>query len=357
MNEQEKIGEVLAVGGPSPSKILRENIDFSSKDFEKTQELLNARASINNLNADLENINQQKESILGATLKNSTGDNDDVIQKHLDKYTLEELEKYLDGPVTEKRVKERINEFFTNPDTGELLEMVDSDKPEAEELDFKRGLLLYFKRSDYYIKKIDEEYERYDKVVAELNSDLSKALNPLKDNVLAFAEYLETTNQILEEDTPDIIKGKKKMLDKAYAIKSGYTFDLLFDLIEKYPNIVDNSLREFRKETTLKDTGKRYGSKLKSRKINFNLFPLLSDDPTHSLEYRVLPQGDYPAGLEGFTVFFLIRYFSKGLADDADVAFHASVQVALTQLMNSKLDEDVAEQVKESIMKLLSYFS
>ena len=106
----------------------------------------------------------------------------------------------------------------------------------------------------------------------------------------------------------------------------------------------------------IRQIGDRYRSKLRSADINFNLAPLLADDPHDSLEYKVLPQGDYPAGFENFTVFFIIRSLAVTLPAPEEVTFHAAVSVAFTQLINGTLNEDVADTMRQSITKFLSYF-
>lgn len=333
-----------------------QTIDFESKDFEETQKLLSTTAKLGGLRNQVADVHAQKSSILNASVGD---DNNDVIQKHLDKFdTVESLEKYLDGKVTDNKVADRINEFFTNDETGEVLTLLDNDniKSESDELEFKRGMLLYFKQNDYYISKIDEEIAELDKATKELNDDLSTALNPLKDNILAYAEYLEKQS-VIEDTDDDVTKSKKrKTAKKAKAIRSGYTFDNLIELIETHPSIIDNALKDSKNDDKIREIGKRYQSKLNNKNITFNLFQLLNDDIHNSLEYCTLPIGDYPAGLENFTVFFIIRAMSMGLTTDEDVTFHASVQVALTRLKDGTLDEEVADTVKESMIKLLNYF-
>ena len=333
-----------------------ETIDFSGKDFEATQELLKETAKLNNLIKSEDEIREQKNMVLNQ----SVNDSEDIIQKHLDAYDdPEELKKYLSGDLKDPKVAERINSFFTNDETGEVLTLLESvnTKNEIEELDFKRGMLIYFKQNDYYMAQIDKEIDELNRTTAELNSSISEALDPLKDNILAYAEYLEQESEITEEDDTQTIIKKKKNLSKAKAIKSGYTFDNLIELIDKHPSIVKNALSDFRSDTKIKEIGKRYSAKLKTAKIDFNLFTLLSDDIHDSLEYRCLPLGEYPEGLENFTVFFIIRAMAMGLTSKEDIVFHASVQICLTRLMEGTLDEDVDKRVKDSIIRLLNKFA
>lgn len=334
-----------------------DGIDFSGKDFEATQRLLGDTAKLSSLKHDCETLKQSKESIVSASIRDT--DSIDIIQNHLDKFsTPDELNKYLSGKVTDEKVKARINEFFTDEDTGEVLELLDNDKvkDESSELDFKRGLLLYFKENDYYMEKIDEEVENLNKVTDELNSELSEALNPLKDNILSYANYL-LDSSIIEDGDDDKTKREKQILKKkAIAIRSGYTLENMIDLVEKHPGIINNALKDFHNDNKIRDIGERYARKLKTAKINFNLLSLVTDDIHDSLEYKTIPQGDYPSGLENFTVFFIIRAMSMGLTTPEDITFHASAQISLNKFIDNTLDADIVEYMRKNIIKFLSYF-
>ena len=333
-------------------------MDFDGKDFEATQKLLSDTSKINSINKEIEKAKTQKSEVVNDAIDDD--DAEDVIQMHLDKFeTIEELEKYLDGDVKVPEVAAKVNEFFTNDDTGLVLELKKNPnaKTELDELEFKRAMLLYFKQNDYYTKKMDEEIEKMNIEMEEANRELKEALNPLKDNILAYAEYLKSKSEILDSDDVKTVKVKKANAEKADAIKYGYTLQNMIDLIEKNPSIIDNALNDFRKDTKVMEIGERYGRKINSQKIGFNLFSLLSDDIHDSLEYHVLPQGDYPEGLEGFTVFFIIRSMAMGLTTNKDKIFHASVNISLTRLMEGSLDPEVAETLTDAIKRFLSYFN
>lgn len=348
MNEQNNTGVVESKA---------QEVDFSGKDFEATQKLLGTTARMSSLKHDCAAMKQEKEKVVTNSIKDT--DSLDVIQEHLDKFkTPEELDKYLAGKLTDEKVKNRINEFFTNEETGEVLELIANDriKDETSELDFKRGLLLYFKQNDYYMDKIDEEVENLNKATAELTSSLSEALNPLKDNILNYANYLLDASVINDDDTDEVKRVKKARAKKAIAIRSGYSLENMIALIEEHPSIIKNALKDFRTNTNIRNIGERYARKLRTAKINFNLLSLLADDVHNSLEYRVIPQGDYPAGLENFTVFFIVRAMSMGLTTAEDITFHASAQIALNKLVDNTLDPDIVEYMRKNIIKFLSYF-
>lgn len=358
MEENLKTTENMTQENTTPVKETKE-IDFSSKDFEVTQQLLQNTAKLNTLGDNVNQIQKQKDVIVKSAIGEDENSSD-IIQEHLDKWEdHKKLAEYLKGSLKERQVKDRINSFFTNDETGEVLEMTFSEtrKSEEEQLTFKRDFLLYIKQSDDYMKLIDKEVEELNRSTDELSSDIAAALDPLNDNILAYAEYLEREAVIEEGDSREEVKRKTGLAKKAKSIKSGYTFENLFELIEEHPTIVDNALRDFKNEQRIKEIGKRYAAKLRTAKVDFNLFALISDDIHKSLEYRCLPKGDYPDGLENFAVFFIIRAMAMGLNKKEDIVFHASVQISLSRLMDGTLDEDVAIRLKESIINLLNKFA
>lgn len=361
-------GEAAAIASDLIQKNLS-NVDFAGKDFEDTQKMLNMSAKMSSLNKELNNVKMQRDNLVAQSFKSGTIVNvadenmepGDVIQYHLDKVkSVEELHKMLNGKVTDKAVADRINSFFINPKTGEKLELASGGpqvKTESEELDFRRAMLMYFKQNDEYMEKIDKEVQKLNEATEELNANISELLNPLKDNVYAYAVYLDEQNQPSEGDNEVVAKVKAANRTKAKAIRSAYTLENMIELVESKPSIIDNSLRDFRNETRLKEIGKRYSSKLRTAKIEFDLIPLLTNDTRDSLEYKVLPQGDYPAGLEGFTIFFIIRSLGMSLPNKEDEVFHAAIQVAWKQLLDGSMDEDIAAIIKKSLTKFLSYFN
>jgi hypothetical protein len=334
-------------------------MDFTGEEFTRSQAVLNTSSKLNQLNKQIDEQRDQSKKVLDEAFGSDTELNGshDIIQGHLDEHTLEEIQRMLNGsgkrPVPATEREDAINSFFTD-ENGEMLVLATHDtiQSTADELEFKRGLILYLKQSDYYIRKIDEEVDRYNKdmeeFTKEMNSEISDILNPLRDNILAYAEHMK----LEAEKLPAGMK-RRSFLKTATAIKSGYDFGILFDELNKHPNIMKNAIGDFYSNQKLRDIGKRYSDKLKSNKVEFNLFGFLSDKPEESLEYQILPKDSYPAGLEGFFAFFLIRHFSMGLTTPEDRHFHASVYVCLERLTDLTLDEDVAESVKDKIISLL----
>ena len=75
-------------------------------------------------------------------------------------------------------------------------------------------------------------------------------------------------------------KNAKDLVDQNAGImleEKDMTDRSLIELIDKHPSIVKNALSDFRSDVKIKEIGKRYSAKLKTAKIDFNLFTLLSD--------------------------------------------------------------------------------
>ena len=383
-------------------------IDFSSADFEKTRKLITNKAQLNSMRDRVSAVRKQKHEIASHSfqnLKNVSVGNvdggintpDEVIQYHLDQWeSFEKLNKYLEGPVTDKTVKERIESFFEHPETHEVLTLSGETavKNEADELQFKRGMILHFKQNDEYMAKIDEEVKKLDEATSELTENINKALDLNSNTLYKYMEFLIENSEkatdenilaesyrkylideaakehtVLEETEldrdikkklPTLIvedqKRKRADLKKARAIRAAYTLENMIDLVEQKPSIITNSLNDFRSDARLSDIGKRYQSKLKNSKINLDLFGFLSDDPKENLEYKVIPLDEYPVGLEGFTVFFIIRSLSMSLPNKDDEVFHSAIYITLGQIMSDKMDDETAAIMKEGIKKFLSYF-
>lgn len=334
-----------------------DTIDYSQLSYDEVREIVSTVAEKDELNRKKEAVRSQQVNIMKSSVKGDMADDAlDIIQTNLDGFEdLDTLKHFLSGPVTDPDVKKRINTFFTD-ESGNEVEINSEGRTEGEELEFKRGLILYFKENDYYIEKIDEELQKMEEATEEFNVNMSNLLASIKDDLLNYANFLEDDAGNMEVTSPQEEKIKKSKLSKAASIKNGYTFSNLIKLVEDNPKIIDNALYDFKHEERIKNIGKRYSDKLKTNNINFNLFNLLSDDIHDSLEYRTLPLDEYPSGLENFAVFFIIRCMAMGFNSKEDIVFHATAEVTLSKLMNNELDGEIADMVKDSLIKLLNYF-
>lgn len=356
LNNEEMIGEPI---GHSTQEI-SEPIDFDGKDFKDAQKILEINARLNEITTQLTGARHQRAEII----EKSVGDNgeldvEDIINMNLERFkTPEEIQDYLKGDLNDENVQSRILSIFTDPD-GIVLELNGEAEIDSEfkKFEFMRGLAIYFKQLDYYTEQIGIEQQKLEEAQREFDSNIASVLNPLKDNMLAYATYLDQKFEIRDTDTYKEKKFKKLQLVKAEAIRNGFDLKNLISLIQKNPKIKEHALADFHNEEKIKAIGVRYSNKLKTLKTSLNLYGLLSDDITGNIEYKLLPQGDYPAGLEGFTVFFIIRYLSMGLNNDADIYFHSSIYIAFNRLLKGELDEDVELTMKGTIKEFLSYFN
>lgn len=339
---------------------------WEGKDFKDVQEIVGNMAAMNtNRNAINEAIDQSKK-IAKSSFEEDFGR--DIVEGNLEKFkNVNELIVYLSGPVLSDRTRHRIESFFMDENGNSLTLTANSKKAAGSndknakskqlkaDLEFKRELLYYFKRTDDAIEGITKEQEKLQKAQEEYDKDMATVLNPLKDNILAYAEYLESKAKDMPETTLKEKQDKKYQMDKSYYIKCGYTFENLIELA-KNPSIRKHAMEDFRRDSSLKDIGRRYQAKLNQGNITLNLFSFIGNSPEESLEFKVLPQGDYPAGLEGFTVVFMIRSLIHMLPGNNGQIFQSSAYIALDKLVNNKLDPAIKTTMQNGIRELLSYF-
>lgn len=339
---------------------------FTKKDFADVQRALELQSQITNGSRHISDMKAQKNDIVSATFVEENSYT--TLDKHLARFeNTDALTMYLRGDVLIDKTMRRINEFFEDEDGNTLtiknsaakkLNVV-SDKHKKhlrKDLEFKRELLLYFKRMDDAIAGITKEQEKLEKAHKEFDKNLSSVLNPLKDNILAYAEHLEMEADAMIGIDYETRKLKSEKKKKAYNIRSGYTLENLIDLVKKHPEMVNHALADFRSDARLQDIGMRYSKKLEQGKINLNLFALLNNRPEDSLEFKLLPMQSYPTGLEGFTAVFLIRYLAHELPTMEAQIFQASVFTAMQRALDNTLDKDVLNTLKNGMIEFLSYF-
>lgn len=339
---------------------------FAGKDFADVQKALELQSKINTGKGHIKDMKTQKTDIMTASFVEENGR--DILDAKLAKFkNADELAIYLKGNVLVDPTLTRINEFFEDND-GQRLTLkasaakklnVINDKNKKhlrKDLEFKRELLLYFKRMDDAIAGITEEQAKLEEAQKEFDKNLSTALNPLKDNILAYADHLEREADAMEGIDYKTKKLRDQKKKKAYYIRSGYTFENMIALVKDNPGLVRNALSDFRNDNRLTEIGKQYGKKLEQGNIGLTLFPLLGNYPEDSLEFKLLPMDSYPTGLEGFTAVFLIRYLAHELPSMEAQVFQASVYTALQRALDNTLDKDVLNTIKNGMIEFLSYF-
>lgn len=281
----------------------------------------------------------------GAKLAQAVGTNEEdrsIIDRRLETVTIEELLQKVKTP-------EGIDWFFTD-DSGNVLSIAYKKKvSKEEELEFKKGLLIYLKQVDSYMEEIDKADEELRLAQEEFDTNIKESVDLLSDNIMMVVHELRQ----VAANSPNYAKLNRR----ADFIESGYTYQCIKRLAIDHPTIVKNTVNDMKVEGRIKELGDRYRAKLKTAKASGNLFPFLSrdGDVSTSLEFQVLKPDDYQPGTEDLFMFILIRYFAmeSWAYDDAVRAFHSASMIVLSKLVTGKLPEDVKERVIVNIKEVL----
>lgn len=286
------------------------------------------------------NVSEMKSKIKGLDSEK------DFIDEKLEKYTVEELEKIL-------KKNDVVEDFFTDPSTGEPLDLTINFDSKEREIEFKRGYLVYVKSTQEAFKKIDEEYAKLDDATKEFNMEINEACYALSDNVLSYISMMTDKANAMEDEV-----AKKKILESLKYLKSGYDMTIFSEVLDQHPTVAKNCVRELTREVDIQRIGKRYGSKLKTFNAKSSLIPYTSDITSgrKSFEEMVLIRGDQYV-IPDLFVFSLIRFF--GMADWSDGNIrkaHASVGLTIKKLLANEFADDVKKDVIDSIVTYLAKF-
>ena len=322
-----------------------EEKELSWKDIEKLSQVVQIENMKHELNHQAVELHDKQNSLY-ATIKDYDSENN-FIEEELKKYSVEELEKKL-------KDDSFVESFFVNPLTQEPMEMTVDFENKAKEMDFKRGLLVYFKSTQEAFSKIDEEYDKLDEATREMQANVKDALNTLSDNVLAYIELLSDKANDMEDG-----KNKKALLKTIKYIRSGYDMSIYSEAIDEHPSIADRCVKELGKESDIQSFGKRYMSKLKTAKVRVSLIEFASDIQSNkkSFEELVLIRDEQYIVPDLF-VYSLIRFFAMADWNDVDVRkAHASICLVIRKLLTNDMVEDVKAQVVDAIAAYLKKFN
>ena len=287
-----------------------------------------------------------KQKSLYSTIKDYDSENNFIDEK-LKQYTVDELEVKLKND-------EFVDSFFVNPLTNEPMEMTIDFESKQKELEFKRGLLVYFKSTQEAFDKIDEEYDKLDEATREMEVNVKEALSTLSDNVLAYIDMLKDRADAMTDE-----KKKKELLKTIKYIRSGYDFSIYADIIDEHPSVASRCVEELTKEVKIQEVGKRYASKLKSNKVRVSLIEFASDIHSNkkSVEELVLIRDDQYI-IPDLLVFSLIRFYAMADWNDVNIRkSHASVCLVLRKLLANDMIEEVKKSVIDSIVAYLKKFN
>ena len=318
--------------------------DLSMDDINTLTKYIHTQGIKDSLSNELDKVESARDELLGSL----TGLNNekDFIQDKLDTFeSVEALQEYL-------KSDKNVEDFFVNEANGETIELSVAIDDEKRSLQFKRELLIYLKTTDVAHDAIDKEYEALEKATAEMDENLREACIQLSDNVLAYTMYLKDK---ANESSDEILK--KKILDSAKYIESGYTFEVLQDVIDEHPSVLKNTVKELLSGTGVSNIGNRYTDKLKRFGIKVSLIPLVSNGTSvRSIEENVLIKDDEYKVPDLF-IYSTIRYFAMADWNDENVKrFHASIALSMKRLISNDLAEEVRQNLIARMVEYLAQF-
>ena len=302
--------------------------------------LISMQARKNSLYSEIDHQNQKVNEFKKHV---AHGEDSDFIEDKLRECkTVEELQARI-------KTKEGRDYFYTDPETGDVLETTDDIK-ESERENFRKAYLVFLKNNQIAMDGIDEELRKYDEAIAEFDEDIRDVMAVMADNVLTYTDYLKNS---VPKDHPNY----KRMMKTVKYIESGYDMSVFSEVLDKYPSVIKHTLEDFRSDKRTKEIGSRYFKKLASSKVTSSLIGFVSDDPHDSYEYKALLPNQYKSGMENLFVFSLIRFFSMESWTDTDIKkCHASLIVALKKLTSPNINDDLKDKMRSSIAAYLQKF-
>lgn len=316
---------------------------LTDEDIKKLTDIVQIESIKNDLAYQTEELHKKQQSLL-ATVKT---DQPDFISERLKNYTVDELEEKLHND-------DFVDSFFVDPETNQPVDFTVTFESKSREMDFKRGLLSYFKATDETFKKIDEEFETLNKETADINVEIQDAVKSLSDNVLAYISMLTDKANAMENEIL-----KNKLLTTIKYIRSGYDMTIFVEAADQHPTIAKKCVTELNNDDIIKKTGARYLAKLKSNKVNVNLIDFASDiqDGKKSFEEIMLVRDEQYIVPDLF-VYSLIRFFAMAdwNKDNNIRKAHASVILVIRKLLKNEFVDEVKKDVIDAIVKYLAKF-
>lgn len=316
---------------------------FTKEDVAKLQEVVQIESVKQDLEYQTNELHKQQQSLL-ASIKDYN--DSDYIQEKLKGYTMEQLETLL-------KDEDVVNSFFIDPMTGKPAEFNIDFPDKNREIEFKRGLLTYFKATDEAFDRIDAEYEKLDEATKEFDDNVKDSIAALSDNVLGYIQYM-TDKAVLIEDSYE----RNKLLTSLEYIRSAYDMTIYKDIIVQYPSIADKCVGELTNERVLKDIGQRYITKLQKNNVHANLIDFVSDIQSgkKSFEELVLIRDEQYIVPDLF-VYSLIRFFAMSKWSDPNVKkAHASMVLVIRKLIKNEFVDEVKVKVITAITEYLKMF-
>ena len=319
--------------------------ELSMDDIATLSKYIHVEGVRDSLNNELTKVNDARQELLGSL--SGLDCDKDFIQKKLDTFaTVEELTEYL-------KSDKNVEDFYVNEESGEVTELSIAIEDPKRALQFKRELLIYMKTTDVAHAAIDKEFEELDKATKEMDINIKEACIQLSDNVLSYISYLRTNAENCGDE-----KAKKEIIEAAKYIESGYTFEVMNEVLDEHPSVIRNTVEELVRGAGIDRIGKRYTDKLRRYNIRVNLIPLVSDgNKNKSVEELVLIKDD-EYKLPDLFIYSAIRYFAMANWDDSNVKrFHASIALVMKRLVSNEMPKDTREYVLTNMIAYLNRFA
>ena len=279
-------------------------------------------------------------------------DDQDFLDKKLreSEYSQEDMAEILSMP-------ERLDTvFFTREDNSIInVTTLEGKKNQYEAKKELVGYLYSFYEMEKGIEKdLGELQEDIKKFKQE---DVSSASATIANNLKQGIDDRWVEMEAMADDDPEK-EEKRRMLNR---LRSSYTFADMLDVLEKYPSIVNNTIKDIENPVRVKEIGQRYAAKLKQGDTFSKLYGTVRDDLDKSIERQFLHKDDYIAGKENLFAFFLIRYFSmetwtEDSSDNYTRQLHNATCIVLNNLVDGTLDTDFRDEVVGNIKKVWEKF-
>ena len=349
MNNEELKQEVTEVEEVKETTEVKKEEPITIDDIDRMMDAVNSEVIKRDYIDSKDQINKQRDQLVNS-LGDITSDKQFIFDRLEEYKDLDSLKAYLSKD-------DNVRAFFTNPVTGEELELNTANK-DHKSIEFRRDLLLYIKLSDIEIAKIDEEYKKLDEATQEFQEEIGESCNRLLDEVLTYSGYLKDKAEAMTDE-----KMKQRVIKSAEAIESGITLDVYFDTYKKYPSSLKRCKEELENEIKVSEIGARYLKKLdytllkNQRATKVSLIPFVSDPEVNRLPFEKLVLSPDEYTTPDLFVYSLIRFYA--MADWNDMAVrqaHASIALTLRKLVTNKFDEELSSQIRAKIVEYLKMF-
>ena len=315
---------------------IKDQADLVLKSMEMSEQL-------EKINTVSDNLEEQKKIMYGYI----DGADTSFIDDRLKEYTIEEL--------TEKVKDDEFMKMMVTSPGGVLLGIsasANGDTPfnDEDEMEFKRELLIHAKKTDMTYTEIDKYIADMEDARIEFDTETKKIMDSMENSIV---EVVSMMKEGLEKTTDPKERKQKELIIKH--IESGWTFEIINDILDKHPNIPNNLIRDMNNDTRIKQIADRYKKKLRDHGSNISLTHFVSSEHVNrkSIEKTLLKPDQYK--YEDLFIFMIIRFFSMANWNDRNIArAHISIAVSLKRVMKNEYPEDMQKTVIENIAKLVS---